>query len=130
MNKKFFFNINLGDRIKKFRLFNKLTIKDVQTIFYSLNHPISFQGIYKWEDGTVIPTLEEIFILCEIFNITVTTLLKDQSPKRPCVSNLEIEFLHAFRQDKNFKKLITMLYKKEVSNNENIRTSIKNSKKN
>lgn len=125
-NKNIFSKINIASRIKKFRHRSHLSVKDVQSIMHSYGHPISFQGYYKWEDGTAIPSITNILILCDIFNITTSTFLNDHTPYKQSITKEESILLSTFRHNKSFKKILTMLYKKEIKNYGENRKPIKN----
>lgn len=121
-----FYQINIGERIKKFRLQSNLSVKEVQSLLHSYGYPISFQGFYKWENNQNIPSITHIIILCDIFNITTSTFLNDSPSYNNNISKREIEFISTFRENEYFKHLVTILYKKEVNKYGKDWTKIKN----
>ena len=65
-----------GARIENLRLRSGYTVKELQKAM----EPISFQAIYKWEQGQSLPSIDNLVMLSEIFNVPM-----DQIIVRECV---------------------------------------------
>lgn len=60
-----------GAKINLLRKKANLSVKDIQKIF-GFESP---QAIYKWIHGRNLPTVDNLIILAEIFNVTVDDIL-------------------------------------------------------
>lgn len=60
-----------GAKIDLLRKKRNLSVKDIQKIF-GFKTP---QAIYKWINGRNLPTVDNLIILAEIFNVTVDDIL-------------------------------------------------------
>jgi transcriptional regulator with XRE-family HTH domain len=59
---------------------------------------VSRQTISKWESGTAYPEMEKIFVLADLFNISLDKLLReDLTKKRDAYSDIRIETIERFR---------------------------------
>lgn len=59
-----------GDRIKRLRKKNGFTVDQLCDIFY-----ISPQAIYKWQRGDALPTLDNMLVLCDLFEVKVEDIV-------------------------------------------------------
>ena len=60
-----------GAKIDLLRKKANLSVKDIQEVF-GFKNP---QAIYKWIHGRSLPTVDNLIILAEIFNVTVDDIL-------------------------------------------------------
>ena len=60
-----------GDNIKKMRKAAGLTVKDLQNIF-GFGTP---QAIYKWQNGTALPTVDNLVVLAAVFGCKIDDIL-------------------------------------------------------
>lgn len=60
-----------GAKIDLLRKKANISVKDIQEIF-GFENP---QAIYKWIHGRNLPTVDNLIILAEIFNVTVDDIL-------------------------------------------------------
>lgn len=60
-----------GAKIDLLRKKANLSVKDIQKVF-GFENP---QAIYKWLNGRNLPTVDNLIILAEIFNVTVDDIL-------------------------------------------------------
>ena len=60
-----------GAKIDLLRKKANLSVKDIQEVF-GFENP---QAIYKWIHGRNLPTVDNLIILAEIFNVTVDDIL-------------------------------------------------------
>ena len=60
-----------GQNILRLRKKNGLTVKDLQDIF-GFTTP---QAIYKWQRGLALPTVDNLVLLAEVFNVSVDEIL-------------------------------------------------------
>jgi len=63
-----------GQNIVKLRIDTGMTVRDLQAIF-GFATP---QAIYKWQNGTALPTLDNIVILAAVFKVTVDDIIAVQ----------------------------------------------------
>ena len=63
-------NIGTGLRIKQIMKEKNVGIRNVSRV---LN--ISFQAVYRWQKGEVLPTLNNLFMLAQILGTNVDDLL-------------------------------------------------------
>jgi len=66
--------MDIGKRIKHLRLINKMTQEDVASQLF-----ISRQVISKWELGKSLPDLTNLLALSNLFNVSIDSLLKEDS---------------------------------------------------
>ncbi|MBQ6756231.1 MAG: helix-turn-helix transcriptional regulator [Oscillospiraceae bacterium] len=64
--------IATGNRIKELRLKNNLSVAEV-ALELGLSAP---QTVYKWERGVSLPSIDNIFLLAELFGVTVNELVQ------------------------------------------------------
>lgn len=60
-----------GENIMRLREENGLSVKDLQDIF-GFATP---QAIYKWQRGTVLPTVDNLMILATVFQVSIDDIL-------------------------------------------------------
>lgn len=60
-----------GSRIRHLRDIHGLTNKDIQSVF-GFGTP---QAIYKWMRGDALPTVDNLVILADLFNVTINDIL-------------------------------------------------------
>lgn len=60
-----------GENIAKLRIENNLSVRDLQQIF-GFATP---QAIYKWQRGVVLPTVDNLAILAEVFHVHIDDIL-------------------------------------------------------
>ena len=63
--------IATGLNINRLRCERGLSVRDIQNIL-GFNTP---QAIYKWEWGKSLPTVDNLVILADIFNVTIDDIL-------------------------------------------------------
>ena len=63
--------IDTGANILALRKKNKMTVKDLQTAL-GFNNP---QSIFKWQRGDTLPSVDNLVILADLFNVTVNDIL-------------------------------------------------------
>lgn len=70
-------NINLiiGNNIKELRKINKMTQNDLAE---KLNY--SNKAVSRWESGEVIPDVQTLNNICEVFEIPIENIFKEQLP--------------------------------------------------
>lgn len=60
-----------GRKINQLRIENNLSVKDLQKVF-GFTTP---QAIYKWQQGTALPSLDNLVVLSEIFDVAIEEIL-------------------------------------------------------
>lgn len=63
--------VKTGDKIKQLRKTSGFTVKQLQDIF-GFEYP---QAIYSWESGKNIPTIDNLFVLSQLFCVTIEELV-------------------------------------------------------
>ena len=87
--------MSIGNRIKKYREYNKMTQKDIADIL-----GLEAGTISKYESGMIEPNIVSLKKLAEIFRITVDELLKDDDEKFD-VSKINV--LEVLKEQKDMK---------------------------
>ncbi|MBQ7832226.1 MAG: helix-turn-helix transcriptional regulator [Lachnospiraceae bacterium] len=60
-----------GQNINKLRQEAGITVKELQDIF-GFSTP---QAIYKWQHGTALPTVDNLFVLAAVLGVTIDDIL-------------------------------------------------------
>lgn len=60
-----------GENIVRLRMERGMTVRELQQIF-GFATP---QAIYKWQRGTVLPTVDNLAILAEVFEVHIDEIL-------------------------------------------------------
>ena len=60
-----------GANIVNLRKAAGLTVADIQMVF-GLNSP---QAIYKWQNGTALPTVDNLIVLAALLNVRIDDIL-------------------------------------------------------
>ena len=60
-----------GAQIKRLRQINGFSVHELQQIF-GFEYP---QAIYAWEQGKNIPTIDNLLVLSELFDVSISDIL-------------------------------------------------------
>ena len=60
-----------GDNIVKLRKAAGLSVADIQKVF-GFHSP---QAIYKWQNGTALPTVDNLIVLAALFHVRIDDIL-------------------------------------------------------
>lgn len=60
-----------GDNIAKLRRAAGLSVHDLQMVF-GFNSP---QAIYKWQNGTALPTVDNLIVLAALLHVRIDDIL-------------------------------------------------------
>lgn len=63
--------IGTGQNISRLRQNAGFSVRDLQDIF-GFSTP---QAIYKWQQGTALPTIDNLIVLAKVFNVKVDDIL-------------------------------------------------------
>ena len=63
-----------GANILRLRKLNKLSVKDLQ-MYFGFEGP---QAIYKWQWGQCLPSVDNLFALSRLFNVTIEEILVER----------------------------------------------------
>ena len=74
--------IRTGQRISELRKRAGLSVRDLQNIF-GFTTP---QAIYKWQQGTAMPTIDNLVALAMIFDVTVDDIIVIDTDVRAQIS--------------------------------------------
>lgn len=86
-----------GANILRLRKLNGLSVKDLQE-YFGFEEP---QAIYKWQWGKCLPSVDNLFALSKLFNISIEEILVEKQ-------TTEIFFIYYFIQkilSEKFKKI-------------------------
>lgn len=68
--------VKTGKNITKLRLKEELSVKELQKIF-GFATP---QAIYKWQQGTALPTIDNLVVLAAVFHVKIDDILVTELP--------------------------------------------------
>lgn len=63
--------VRTGQNIDRLRKLNGFSVREIQDIF-GFATP---QAIYKWQHGTALPTVDNLIVLAEIFQVRIDDIL-------------------------------------------------------
>ena len=63
--------IKTGQNIKSLRINRGMSVKDLQDVFGFMTP----QAIYKWQNGTALPTIDNLVVLAMVFQVKVEDVL-------------------------------------------------------
>jgi DNA-binding XRE family transcriptional regulator len=69
-----------ASNIKTHRIKAGFTVKQIQTIF-NFNSP---QAIYSWENGSYLPTIDNLIVIASIFGVKVDDILVTRTVEIEC----------------------------------------------
>lgn len=61
-----------GKQIKYLRKSNNISVKTLQEIFFFTNP----QSIYNWEAGKNMPSIDNLLVLADLFNVSIEDIVK------------------------------------------------------
>lgn len=100
----------IGSKLKELRLKNNFSINTVIKKLSEANIVINKKTIYRWENNSVIPTLDTIRILSYIYNTDLSTLYEDTKYFKVLNEN-EFLFINMLRLNTEFSKIVNNLMK-------------------
>ena len=63
--------VQTGDKIARLRKAAGLSVRDLQMVF-GFHSP---QAIYKWQNGTALPTVDNLIVLAALFDVLIDDIL-------------------------------------------------------
>lgn len=69
--------VETGKNIQRLRKLRNLSVKDLQTVF-GFETP---QAIYKWQQGTALPSVDNLVVLAAVFQVGVDEILIVKYPQ-------------------------------------------------
>ncbi len=66
-----------GENIVRLRKERGLTVRDLQT-YFGFEEP---RAIYKWQHGTSLPTVDNLYALSALLGVTMDEILVSRKPK-------------------------------------------------
>ncbi len=89
---------NIGKRIAFYRKEKGITQRELADLLH-----ISYQAVSKWESGKSLPTVDALYEISNLLNVTVDTLLNENEWKSRSISwqdtGLDVERLHALKRE-------------------------------
>lgn len=101
----------IGKKLKVLRVKNNYDIEGIKKVLNKRNIKYSKSTIYKWEEGEVLPSVEVIDILCDIYGCNLSYLLENDIVENRNLTPCEIFLLEQFRYNECFRKIAEMIYK-------------------
>ena len=101
----------IGRKLKVLRVKNNYDIDGIRKVLHKRNINYSTSTIYKWEEGEVLPSVEVIDILCDIYGCNLSYLLENDIVENRNLTPCEIFLLEQFRYNQSFRKVAEMIYK-------------------
>lgn len=102
----------LSIRLKTLRKSLSMTTAQVIKLLKKSNITYSEQSIYKWEQGSVVPSLETLKELSKIYNCNISYLVEGKKYKYLRITPSENLLLNIYRTDFLFRSIITQVIKK------------------
>ena len=106
----------IGKKLKKLRIYKNYDIVDIQKQLEKYNVSYSISAIYKWEEGEILPNIETLDILCNIYDCPISYLLEEDYVESKNLTPCEIFLLEQFRYDNTFRKIAELIYKLYLKN--------------
>lgn len=63
--------IRTGENIRQIRMQHGMTVRELQAVF-GFATP---QAIYKWQQGTALPTVDNLVVLSRLFSVPIEAIL-------------------------------------------------------
>ena len=101
----------IGKKLKSLRIKNDYDIEEIQKILNKRKVNYSVSTIYKWEEGGVLPSVEVVDILCEIYGCTLSYLFESDIVDNKNLTSCEIFLLEQFRYNDSFRKIASLIYR-------------------
>lgn len=70
--------VETGKNITRLRKERGLSVRDIQQIF-GFTTP---QAIYKWQQGAALPTIDNLIVLAQIFQVRVDDIIVVTTPSK------------------------------------------------
>ena len=102
----------LSIRLKTLRKQLALTTDQVINKLSKLNKKYSVQSLYKWEDGSVVPSLNILKELSIIYKCNMSYLVEGSNYEYKKLSACENHLLNIYRTDFLFRSIIIQIIKK------------------
>ena len=106
----------IGKKLKTLRVKNEYEIEDIKEILHKRNVQYSISTIYKWEEGSVLPSVEILDILCDLYGCNISYILENDITENKNLTPCEIFLLNQFRYNSDFRKIADLIYKLYLKN--------------
>lgn len=107
----------LSTRLKALRKNESLTVSEVVRLLYENNLDYSEQSVYKWEEGSSVPSVRTLYILAKIYNCPISFLVADDHVNFKKINPHELLILRLFRTDFLFRSTASLLMRLIDRNN-------------
>jgi len=74
-----------GSKIKEIRKEKGFSVRDIQSVF-GFDYP---QAVYAWEQGKNIPTIDNLLVLSELFNVKIEEMVVSRKVEVEIVCSAE-----------------------------------------
>lgn len=99
-------------RLKTLRKQLSLSAKEVIILLSKVNHNYSLQTLYKWEEGSVVPSLNTLKELSKIYGCNISYLIDGENFEYKRLSPSENYLLNIYRTDFLYRSLIVQVIHK------------------
>lgn len=99
-------------RLKTLRKQLSLSSKFVISKLSKTNKNYSIQSLYKWEDGSVTPSLKVLIDLSKIYKCNISYLLDGTNYEYKRLTPIENYILNIYRTDFLFRSIAVQILKK------------------
>lgn len=105
-------NSTLSIRLKTLRKSLSLTTLQVTKLLKKNNLNYSEQSIYKWEQGSSVPSIDILKVLAKIYDCNISYLIEGKKYKYLRVSQRECKLLDTYRTDFLLRSILTQIIKR------------------
>lgn len=99
-------------RLRTLRKQLSLSAKQVINLLSKVNQKYSLQTLYKWEEGSVMPSLNTLKELSKIYGCNISYLIDGENFEYKRLSPTENHLLNIYRTDFLFRSLIVQVIQK------------------
>lgn len=99
-------------RLKTLRKQLSLSTSQVIKKLCKLDKKYSVQSLYKWEEGSVVPSLKVLKDLADIYDCNISYLLDGMNYEYKRLTPIENYILNIYRTDFLFRSIVVQIIKK------------------
>lgn len=105
-------NTTFAIRLKTLRKSLSMTTLQVKNLLEKNNLYYSEQSIYKWEQGSSVPSIDIIKVLAKIYNCNISYLIEGKKYKYLRITQGECKLLDTYRTDFLLRSILTQIIKR------------------
>ena len=100
-----------GLKLQEFARQNGYSVKDIQE-YLCLSCP---QPVYRWYKGSILPSVDNLLRLSELFHVHMEELLVKEMPIQECIIRSSMEYYHHTNDRHSFYKRMKAYYSQLAS---------------